>query len=316
MATAGRENVSSTPDGIIIPSTEILRPPGILQGKTAAVIGASSGIGRAIAKDFAREGVGTLFMINRSPVDELIGEVATFGTTGIGIPTDITVEQQVKHAVQTIKHSGKELDILVYAAGDTGDGLAELGTWDEFMHVLELDLVGGMMFASYIKNEGLFSDNASFTSIGSIVGEFGNFGQIRYAAAKAGVEVDTKVLAQEWGEEGIRVNAVKPGFIKTKLTEGLTKDPRALQLLLDLIPVGRIGQPDDIAPVVSFLSSDRASYINGADISVDGGLDGRASAIFVMKERRWYKLKPSEIDALEAFRLGRLQIVDQQEHGN
>lgn len=244
---------------------------GRLDGKIAIVTGAGRGIGRAIAEELAREGA-DLALCGRQvePLNETAASVQALGRRALVVSTDAgdgaAVDAFVK---QVLAHYGR-VDILVNNAGVTRDKLLlrmSESDWDE---VMRINLKGGFLFARAVARPMLKQQSGSIVVISSLIGLTGNAGQCNYAASKAGLIAMTKSLAKELASRGIRVNAVAPGFIVSKMTDELPEDVRTQ--MLASIPAGRLGVPADVAKSVAFLASDDASYVTGQVLSVNGGM--------------------------------------------
>jgi 3-oxoacyl-[acyl-carrier protein] reductase len=234
-----------------------------LAGKTALVTGASRGIGRAIATELARAGAAVVIGY-RSGAEEAEALAKEIG--GRALQADVSVPEDAKRLVE----EAGELDILVNNAGLTRDGVLARMSDDDWRAVIETNL-SSVFYTCRAVTRGMMKRRAgSIVNVSSIVGVHGNWGQTNYAASKAGIIGFTKSLAQELGSRGVRANVVAPGYIKTQLTEVIPEEARAK--MLDLTPLGRLGEPDDVAGAVRFLCSDEASFITGEVLLVDGGL--------------------------------------------
>jgi 3-oxoacyl-[acyl-carrier protein] reductase len=234
-----------------------------LEGKTALVTGASRGIGRAIAVELARAGA---FVVvgYRSGREE--GEALAKEIGGRAVQADVSVPED---AARLVEEAG-DLDILVNNAGLTRDGVLARMSDDDWRAVLETNL-SSVFYTCRAVTRGMMKRRAgAIVNISSIVGVHGNWGQTNYAASKAGIIGFTKSLAQELGSRGVRANVVAPGYIKTQLTDVIPDEARAK--MLDLTPLGRLGEPEHVAGAVRFLCSDEASFITGGVLLVDGGL--------------------------------------------
>ncbi len=242
-----------------------------LDGQITLVTGASRGIGRAIAELLATAGatvVGTA--TSDKGAEAISGYLETMGAKGQGMTLDVTDQDSINAVVKAINEQFGAIEILVNNAGITRDNLMmrmKQAEWDDIMNTnlssvfrLSKACLRGMMKAR----------KGRIISISSVVGATGNPGQANYAAAKAGVVGFSKSLAQEIGSRGITVNVVAPGFIDTDMTRELSEEQR--QALLSHIPLGKLGQPQDIANAVLFLASDMASYITGETLHVNGGM--------------------------------------------
>jgi 3-oxoacyl-[acyl-carrier protein] reductase len=234
-----------------------------LEGKTALVTGASRGIGRAIAVELARAGAEVVVSYN-SGVDEAAELVAEIG--GRAVQADVSDAA----SAQALVEEAGELDVLVNNAGVTRDGLLVRMSDDDWETVIDTNLAS-CFFTSRAAVRGMMKRRSgSIVNISSIVGIHGNWGQTNYAASKAGIIGFTKALARELGSRSIRANVVVPGYVKSRLTDVLPESATAA--MLDSTPLGRLGDPGDVAGAVRFLCSDEASFVTGAVLLVDGGL--------------------------------------------
>jgi 3-oxoacyl-[acyl-carrier protein] reductase len=234
-----------------------------LDGKTALVTGGSRGIGRAIAVELARAGA-SVVVGYRSGRDE--GEALAKEIGGRAVQADVSAPDE---ATRLIEEAG-DLDILVNNAGLTRDGVLARMSNDDWRSVIETNL-SSVFYTCRAVTRGMMKRRAgAIVNVSSIVGVHGNWGQSNYAASKAGIIGFTKSLAQELGSRGVRANVVAPGYIKTQLTDVIPEEARAK--MLDLTPLGRLGEPEQVATTVRFLCSDEASFISGVVLLVDGGL--------------------------------------------
>ena len=239
-----------------------------LTGKTALVTGATGGIGGAIARALHAQGATVLCAGTRIQVlDQLVAEL---GERAIAVAADLkdpaTGEMLVKRAESDL---GK-LDILVNNAGFTRDGLAMRMKDDDWSEVIEVNLTAAFRLARASLRGMMKRREGRIISITSVVGVSGNPGQVNYCAAKAGMIGMTKSLAQEVASRGITVNCVAPGFIETPMTDALNEQQR--ERILQNLPAGRLGRPDEIAASVVYLASSEAAYVTGQTIHVNGGL--------------------------------------------
>jgi 3-oxoacyl-[acyl-carrier protein] reductase len=236
---------------------------GSLEGKTALVTGASRGIGSAIALELSRAGA-SVVVGYRSGADE--AEKVASEAGGRAVQADVSDPEEAKRLVE----EAGELDILVNNAGITRDGLLARMPDDDWRSVIETNL-SGVFYTCRAAVRGMMKRRAgSIVNVSSIVGLHGNPGQTNYGAAKAGIIGFTKSLARELGSRGVRANVVAPGYVTSRLTEILPEDLRA-QMLANT-PLGRLGDPEDVAGAVRFLCSDEATFITGEVLLVDGGL--------------------------------------------
>jgi 3-oxoacyl-[acyl-carrier protein] reductase len=234
-----------------------------LEGKTALVTGASRGIGRAIAAELAEAGA-TVVIGYRSGKDEAEALAAELGARAV--QADVA---SAAAAAQLVADAG-DVDILVNNAGLTRDGLLARMSDDDWRTVIETNLSSVFYTCRAVCRPMMKKRAGSIVNISSIVGVHGNWGQTNYAASKAGIIGFTKSLARELGSRNVRANVVAPGYVKTQLTDVLPEEATAA--MLQNTPLGRLGEPKDIAGAVRFLCSDDASFITGEVLLVDGGL--------------------------------------------
>jgi len=234
-----------------------------LEGKTALVTGGSRGIGRAIALELARAGarVTLSYRSGKDEADEVASEAG-----GRAVQADVSNAGDAKRLVD----EAGELDILVNNAGVTRDGVIARMSDEDWSEVIGTNL-GGVFHTCRAAARGMMKRRSgSIVNISSIVGVHGNPGQTNYSASKAGIIGFTKALARELGVRGVRANVVAPGYVDTRLTQVIADDMK--ELMLASTPLGRFGQPEDIAGAVRFLCSGEASFITGEVLLVDGGL--------------------------------------------
>jgi 3-oxoacyl-[acyl-carrier protein] reductase len=234
-----------------------------LEGKNALVTGASRGIGRAIAAELARAGASVVIGY-RSGEDEANALASELG--GRAVQADVS---SAEDAARLVEEAG-DLDILVNNAGLTRDGLLARMSDDDWRTVIETNLSSVFYTCRAVVRPMMKKRGGAIVNVSSIVGVHGNWGQTNYAASKAGIIGFTKSLARELGSRGVRANVVAPGYVKTQLTDVLPEE--ATKAMLDNTPLGRLGEPEDIAGAVRFLCSDEASFITGEVLLVDGGL--------------------------------------------
>jgi 3-oxoacyl-[acyl-carrier protein] reductase len=234
-----------------------------LEGKNALVTGASRGIGRAIAAELARAGA-SVVVSYRTGADEAEALAQEIG--GRAVQADVS---DAESAAALVEESG-DLDVLVNNAGVTRDGLLVRMSDEDWRTVIDTNL-SSCFFTCRAVTRGMMRKRAgSIVNISSIVGLHGNWGQTNYAASKAGIIGFTKALARELGSRNVRANVVVPGYVKTRLTDVLPEE--ATGAMLENTPLGRLGDPEDVAGAVRFLCSDDASFVTGAVLLVDGGL--------------------------------------------
>jgi 3-oxoacyl-[acyl-carrier protein] reductase len=234
-----------------------------LEGKTALVTGASRGIGRAIASELAAAGASVVIGY-RSGHDEAEALAAELGARAV--QADVSSAEE---AARLVAEAG-DIDILVNNAGLTRDGLLARMSDDDWRTVIETNLSSVFYTCRAVCRPMMKKRAGSIVNVSSIVGVHGNWGQTNYAASKAGIIGFTKSLARELGSRNVRANVVAPGYVKTQLTDVLPEEATAA--MLQATPLGRLGEPEDVAGAVRFLCSDEASFITGEVILVDGGL--------------------------------------------
>jgi len=242
-----------------------------LQGKVALVTGASRGIGQAIALELGRQGAVVIGTATSASGAERIAEfLKDNGIEGAGLVLDVSSDESVASTLEHIQqHLGQPL-ILVNNAGITRDNLMLRMKDDEWFDVINTNLNSLYRLSKAVLRGMAKARWGRIINIGSVVGAMGNAGQTNYAAAKAGLEGFSRALAREVGSRAITVNSVAPGFIDTDMTRELPEAQR--DALLTQIPLGRLGQAEEIAKVVGFLASDGAAYVTGATVPVNGGM--------------------------------------------
>jgi 3-oxoacyl-[acyl-carrier protein] reductase len=234
-----------------------------LEGKNALVTGASRGIGRAIAAELARAGASVVigYRSGRDEAETLATEIGARA-----IQADVSDAGDARRLVE----EAGDLDILVNNAGLTRDGLLARMPDEDWRTVIETNLSSVFYTCRAVCRPMMKKRSGAIVNVSSIVGVHGNWGQTNYAASKAGIIGFTKSLARELGSRNVRANVVAPGYVKTQLTDVLPEEATAA--MLQNTPLGRLGDPEDVAGAVRFLCSDEASYITGDVILVDGGL--------------------------------------------
>jgi 3-oxoacyl-[acyl-carrier protein] reductase len=236
---------------------------GSLEGKIALVTGASRGIGRAIAAELATAGASIVvgYRSGQEEAEELATEIG-----GRAVQADVS---DANEALRLVEEAG-DVDILVNNAGLTRDGLLARMSDDDWRAVIETNLSSVFYTCRAVTRPMMRKRSGSIVNISSVVGVHGNPGQTNYGASKAGIIGFTKSLARELGSRNVRANVVAPGYIKTRLTDVLPDE--ATGAMLQATPLGRLGDPEDVAGAVRFLCSDAASFITGEVLLVDGGL--------------------------------------------
>jgi len=243
-----------------------------LSGRVALVTGGSRGIGRAIALKLASEGahVAVNFNQNQLAAEEVVAAAKVAGVDAIMVQGDIGTREGAEAAVKATVERWNRLDILVNNAGITRDQLIMRLSEEDWDAVLDTNLKGAYLCSKLASRHMLRARWGRIINISSVVGQMGNAGQANYAAAKAGLLGLTKSLAREYSSKNITANAVAPGWIETDIVAGLSEEAR--QYVLGQIPLGRYGEPEDVAGAVAFLVSDAAAYITGQTLNVDGGM--------------------------------------------
>ncbi|WP_102261794.1 3-oxoacyl-ACP reductase FabG [Mesobacillus jeotgali] len=242
-----------------------------LKDKVAIITGAANGIGLAAAKTFAREGA----RIAMADFDEETGtkradELSAEGYDAAFFQVNVADRTSVDSLVQNVLgHFGK-IDILINNAGITRDGMLHKLSAEDFQKVVDVNLTGVFNCAQAVVPAMVQQGSGRIINTSSVSGIYGNVGQTNYAATKAGVVGMTKTWAKELGRKGINVNAVAPGFIETGMTAAVPD--KVIEQMKMLVPLGRLGLPEDIANAYLFLASDESKYVNGTTLHVDGGI--------------------------------------------
>ena len=234
-----------------------------LAGKTALVTGGSRGIGRAIVAELAAAGAEVTFgyMTGADEAASLAEE-----TGARAVQADVSSAEQAAHLVE----EAGDVDVLVNNAGVTRDGLLARMSDEDWRAVIDTNLSSIFYTCRAVTRPMMKKRSGSIVNISSIVGLHGNWGQTNYGASKAGIVGFTKSLARELGSRNVRANVIAPGYVKSRLTDVLPEE--ATQAMLTNTPLGRLGEPEDVARAVRFLASDEASFITGEVLLVDGGL--------------------------------------------
>ena len=242
----------------------------MLKGKVALITGASRGIGRAIALKYAQCGadIAVIYSGNAERAEEVCKEARGLGVRAEAFCCDVSDFAKAKETVTAVKKSFGRIDILVNNAGITKDGLIMSMKEEAFDAVVDINLKGTFNMTKHCAAEFVKNRSGKIINISSIAGIIGNAGQANYSASKAGVIGITKSVARELASRNVCCNAIAPGFIKTDMTEEISPDNQLMQN----IPLGRVGLPEDVAEMAAFLASDKANYITGEVIRIDGGL--------------------------------------------
>ncbi len=244
----------------------------ILTGKTALVTGGSRGIGRAIALELASQGANIVvnYTRNAEMADAVVREIEALGVKALAVQADVSKAAEAENLVEKSLATFGQIDLLINNAGITRDTLLIRMKEEDWDDVLQINLKGAFLMTKLVGKAMLKKKSGRIVNITSVVGVMGNAGQANYAASKAGLIGLTKSAAKEFAPRGITVNAVAPGFIRTDMTDALTDDVKAKYA--EAIPLGALGEAEDVARTVAFLCSEGARYITGQVLLVDGGL--------------------------------------------
>lgn len=243
-----------------------------LQGKVAVVTGGSGAIGGAICVALARAGaaVAVHYGTNRDGALGVADRIRSGEGRAVVVGGDVASEQDVERFFREVREQLGRVDILVNNAGVLRDGLVVRMRLEDWRKVLDTNLTGTFLCTREALRDMLRARWGRIVNITSVVGLVGNVGQANYVAAKAGIIGFTKAVAREVASRNITVNAIAPGYVHSRMTEGLDDEQR--HFLTSQIPLGRTGMPEEIAPAVVFLCSDQAAYITGQVLNVDGGM--------------------------------------------
>lgn len=242
-----------------------------LKDKVSIITGAGRGIGQATALKFAREGARVIVCdVAQEAVDDTVAKVTAEGGEALGFIVDVTKRPQIDAMVQATMAKYGRIDTLVNNAGIVMDAQLRKMSDAAFDRVIDVNLKGTYNCARAVVDIMVEQGSGAILNASSIVGIYGNFGQTNYAASKFGVIGFVKTWARELGRKGIRVNAVCPGVVATPIIAGIPD--KVLDGMRERIPLGRLGQPEDIANAYAFLASEEASFINGAVLEVSGGM--------------------------------------------
>lgn len=242
-----------------------------LLGKVALVTGGAQGIGKAIALLLAKNGADVAISdINLEKAQETANEIQGMGKRSLALKANVSDFKEVEQIVEAIVGQLGRIDILVNNAGITRDRLILRMTEEDWDAVLDVNLKGTFNCTKAAVRYMSKQKSGKIVSIASVTGEMGNPGQANYGASKAGVIGFTKTIAREFAARGINVNAIAPGYIQTAMTDAVPD--RAKEMLKQMIPMERLGRPEDVAEAVLFLVSERSSYITGQVLNVNGGI--------------------------------------------
>jgi 3-oxoacyl-[acyl-carrier protein] reductase len=242
-----------------------------LKDKVALVTGAAQGIGRAVALILARNGAGVVVSdINLEKAEETAREIEAIGPKAMAVRVNVANPGEVEGMVDAVLERFSRIDILVNNAGIARDKLILRMTEEDWDAVLSINLKGTFNCTKAVVKQMSKQRSGKIVNIASVSGEMGNPGQANYSASKAGVIGFTKTIAREFAQRGINVNAIAPGYIQTPMTEALPE--KAKEELKRMIPMERLGQPEDVAEAVLFLVSESSSYITGHVLNVNGGI--------------------------------------------
>jgi 3-oxoacyl-[acyl-carrier protein] reductase len=242
-----------------------------LTDKVAIITGSAQGIGLATALRFAAEGARVVVSdIGLQRVDQAVAAIAAQGGQAIGAVVDVTDRLAIDAMVAKVKATWGRIDVLINNAGITKDARLAKMSSAQFDAVIAVNLKGVFECTQAVAEIMTAQGSGSIVNASSVVGLYGNFGQTNYAATKAGVIGFTKTWARELGPKGVRVNAVCPGFVLTPILD--TVPDAVKQKMIEKVPLGRLGRPEEIAAVYAFLASDDSSYMNGSVLEVSGGI--------------------------------------------
>ena len=237
-----------------------------LENKIAIITGGASGIGKATAEKFVQEGAKVIIW----DLDEKRGNELAISLGAKFAKVNTSNYQEIEQAAKAVNDEFGRIDILINNAGITRDSTVKKMTVEQWQQVIDVNL-SGVFYCSKIISEYMVANGwGRIINASSVVGLYGNFGQANYVATKSGLIGMTKTFAREFGRKGVTVNAIAPGFISTEMVASMPEE--VLAGMKAKVPVGRLGEPKEIANAYCFLASDEASYINGHTLSVDGGM--------------------------------------------
>ncbi len=244
-----------------------------LKDKVAVITGSAGGIGLATARRFAAEGAAVVLAdVKEDALESARAQVLAAAPQAavLAVALDVTRADSVRAMVDAVMGRFGRIDCLVNNAGITADARLVKMTEEQFDRVIAVNLKGVYRCTQAVADPMIRQGSGAIVNASSVVGLYGNFGQTNYAASKAGVLGFTKTWARELGPKGIRVNAVCPGFVRTPILDTIPE--QVIEKMIEKVPLGRLGNPEEIASVYAFLASDDASYLNGAVIEVSGGI--------------------------------------------
>lgn len=242
-----------------------------LEDKVAWVTGAAQGIGRSVALLLAQNGADIVVSdVNLEKAEETVRDIQALGRKALAFKVNVVNLEEVERMTQSVLEQFKQIDILVNNAGITRDRLFLRMTEEDWDAVINVNLKGTFNCTKAVVRHMSRQRSGKIVNIASVSGEMGNPGQANYSASKAGVIGFTKTIAREFAQRGINVNAIAPGYIQTPMTDAIPE--KAKEELKRLIPMERLGRPEDVAEAVLFLVSDSSSYITGQVLNVNGGI--------------------------------------------
>ena len=237
-----------------------------LENRIAIITGGASGIGAATSRKFALEGAKVIIW----DLDQEKGNALANEIGGDFLKVNTANYSEIEAAAKSVNDKYNRIDILINNAGITRDSTLKKMTLEQWQQVIDVNLTGVFYCTKIISEYMLANNYGRIINASSVVGIYGNFGQTNYVATKAGLIGMTKTLARELGRKGITVNSVPPGFIATEMVSAMPEN--VIETMKAKVPIGRLGEPGEIANVYCFLASDEAAYINGHTLSVDGGM--------------------------------------------
>ena len=242
----------------------------MLKDKIAVITGAAGGIGFAVARRFVQNGAKVVVLdLQKEAVDKAVNSLKSLGLVR-GFVGDVTHAQTMQEIFSNLKKEEGSVDILVNNAGVTRDGLLMRMKEEDWQTVMDVNLKGTFVCTQVVSKIMMKQRSGVILNMASVIGLIGNAGQANYAASKGGVIAFSKSVAKEFGSRGVRCNAIAPGFIKTKMTDSLPEE--VVAEYKKSIALGKLGSVEDVAELCLFLASDRAKYITGQTICVDGGM--------------------------------------------